>query len=130
LEFGESLEPNVPDDWPNTPMPVYSYRVTVLLLHFLKVTEQLVQLGEVTEPIAVTMHLANINPAYLHRGRRWRVAGEAIVWREDTLTIDCTVNELSDATSVARKVMDRLFQAFGHQSSVHFDDNGDFVKQA
>jgi len=122
------------DERPNKAMPIYSYRTTVTLLNFLEVARQIMQLGEVSEPITITAHWENFNPSYLHRWKSPQIPFHAkdsgiSIWRESELSIEFTASELSDVNSLARSVIDRLFNTFGYDDNPHFDADGNFVRQ-
>ena len=122
------------DERPNKAMPIYSYRTTVTLLNFLEVARQIMQLGEVSEPITITAHWENFNPSYLHRWKSPQIPFHAkdsgiSIWRESELSIEFTASELSDVNSLARSVIDRLFNTFGYDHNPHFDADGNFVRQ-
>ncbi len=119
---------------PKKAIPIHSYRMTVTLLHFLEVAKQIMQLGEVSEPITITAHWENFNPSYLHRWESRQIPlhaqhGSISFWREHRLSIEFTASELSDTNNLARSVIDRLFNAFGYDHNPHFDADGNFVRQ-
>lgn len=129
LEYCENYISDVPKNWPQEGMPIYSDRITVTVLHFLKVARQIMQFGEVAEPIAITLHLENFNPSYLHRwGKRTPFLDEIFFWQEDALTIDFTASDLIETHNLSRFIVDRLFNAFGYDDNPHFDAEGNFVK--
>jgi hypothetical protein len=109
------------DEGPNKAMPIYSYRTTVTLLNFLEVARQIMQLGEVSEPIAITAHWENFNPSCLDNSIPLR--------DEQELSIEFTASELSDVNGLARSVIDRLFNTFGYDHNPYFDADGNFVTQ-
>jgi hypothetical protein len=127
LEYCEDLSA-IPQEQPGEEMRIYSYRVTVTFLHFLKVAKQILQLAQVSEPVALTVHFENIASSFLWWRRR-PFPSRPFVWYEPTLTIEFTVTKLSEPDIIARSVIDRLFNAFGYESNPHFDPDGNFVKQ-
>ena len=130
LEYFEIQRPSPEADWPNNPMRLFSYRMAVIVLHFLRIAKDLMQLAEVNEPIAVTAYWEYFNPSYMPHprgGTSW--PGELFIWKEDSLTINLTVTDLSDPNAAARAIIDRLVNAYGYEDNPHFDSNGQFVKK-
>jgi len=116
---------------PKEAIPIHSYQMTVTLLHFLEVARQIMQLGEVSEPLTITAHWENFNPSYLHPWEKktipFHIKDRGIfLWRERRLSIEFTASELSDTNNLARSVIDRLFNAFGYDENPHFDADGNF----
>ncbi len=126
----------VPDGWPQKAMQVYPAEMTVMLLHFLEVAKQVMELGEISEPIALTMHLENFNSSYLkwwaydHDSADMVRFGRAIIWSGSSLNLEFTATELSNPESLAHTMIDRLFTAFGSEPKDNrfFDAEGHFVK--
>lgn len=132
LEYGEDCTDWADRRGPDDAFSIYSSLVVRKLLHFLATAKEIIRAGEINEPIAVTMYWYNVAPSYLHwwrhpKGvRHW---DDVYVWRDRSLTIEATVNELTEPVAIARPIMDRLFYAFGCENNPHFDADGEFVAQ-
>ncbi len=130
LKYWESYRDYIPEGWPQRPMRLNSYGMTVKLLHFLETARQIYALGEVTDPITVTVHCENFNPSYLYRWPGPNASifpDELFLWREPKLNIDLTVTDLTDPQVPARAIIDRLFNAFEHEDNPHFAADGSFI---
>ncbi len=129
FEYCEDRSDDIREGWPQRPMPLYSYRASVTLLHFLDVAKHLMQLAEINEPIAITAHWENFSPSFLHSWKdttSW--PSEVFVWNEQHLSIELTVADLSSPGSSAGAIIDRLFNAFGHEHNSHFSGDGQFIR--
>jgi hypothetical protein len=130
LEFRDDYSSDVPENWPNKPLPIYSYRVAVTLLHFLGVASRVMLLGEIAEPISITLFLNNINHSYLHHSKGQPSSLDGLyIWEDNNLTIDIMVNDLMDPIYIARIMIDRLFNAFGYRDNLHFDEDNKFIRR-
>jgi len=129
FEYFESLASFATEEWPAKAMPIHSYRIAVLLLHFLAVSKEIYDLAELADPMVLSIVLGNINPSYLHPWARppaW--LDDIFIWQSDLLQIDAMLTDFDNPPSHASRLLDRLFQAFGYEKNSHLDDNFSLIK--
>ncbi|MCL4396287.1 MAG: ATP-binding protein [Chloroflexi bacterium] len=111
------------------------YDITYFLVQFLQVGRSIFELGEVDVPIVVTLHLQNVAHSLLvwWKSREERVMLERSeqirYWEEKFLSISMTARDLNDLDDAARRIIDRLFNAFGRDENPHFDNDGHFIRR-
>lgn len=113
-------------------LPLSLYYIAATLLHFLETAKQVMIVGEVYEPVAVTVHLDNISPSYLlNRSLEFMdkmdIAQGKHIWREQSLTVSQVVSELTDREKIAQPIVEKIFNAFGYENNPFFDHEGKFV---
>lgn len=132
----QRIATNSPADWPTTPMPIYPYYLAVTILHFVELVKRVMLLAEVNQPLALTVHLVNCRRTYLqwwaynHNTPMIFNSGQALIWKEDTLTIDYLAVDLTNPNLLARDILDRLFAAYGSETKYNncFDMEGHFLR--
>lgn len=123
-------------DWPKSPMSIYPYEMTVTILRFLEVARKAMYVGEVNEPIAVTLHLENCCPSLLpwwkydHDAATVLMSGDALIWDKATLSLDLTATDLTNPEFITHALMGRLYTAYGSDPKYNrdFDAQGHFLK--
>ncbi len=80
-------------------------------------------ISEITEPITINLTMGNIAPSYLMPyTRNYLLPDDIFIWRDKLLSIDVTVSDIDTPNNIASEVMDRLFNAYGHEKNSHFND--------
>jgi len=130
LEYFENYSPEPIVDWPKNPMPIYSYRIAVTLLHFLKNTSQVYKIAEITDPIAINLFLGNADSSFiLHNPKHRHYLDDPYIWKDKKLLLDMTINDIDKSNIIASVILDRLFNAYGYEKNVHFTDAKEFIIQ-
>jgi hypothetical protein len=128
LEYYENYSPGPIEDWPKNPMPIYSYRIAVTLLHFLKITSQVYKIAEIADPISICLFLGNADPSYiLYHPKHRHYLDDPYIWKDKNLLIDTTINDIDKSNSIASNILDRLFNAYGYDKNRHFSDAKEFI---
>ena len=66
LEYSSDYWAGTAQNGAEGPIPVYSYPIAAMLMNFLEVARQTRQLGEISEPTAITTFWLNFRSSYLH----------------------------------------------------------------
>lgn len=123
LEYYENYSPDPVEEWPKKPMPIYSYRITVILLHFLIITQQVYRIAEITDPIAINLILGNTVSSYILYNKKHRYyVNNPFLWSDKLLSLDMTISDIDKSNIIASDLMDRFFNAYGYEKNLHFDD--------
>ena len=111
-------------------MPIFSYRISVSLLHFLLIAQQIYKLSDVADPIALNVIMGNTTPSYIRPSAKHRHPTDDIfIWQDNLLSIDMTINDLDSPSNITAELMDRFFNAYGLEKNVHFNDKKELVQQ-
>lgn len=130
FEYYENYSSDAGPNWPTEAMPIYSYRIAVTLLHFLRVSQHIYLMSETPGPYVISMVLGNTAPSILHPRIKYHYfPDEVFVWHESVLHIDTSVNDLGQLNAIASDLLDRLFNAYGHEQNVHFGHDYQLIKQ-
>lgn len=130
LEFCEHISPLQVEEWPQRPMAINSYRVTVLLLHFISLAQEVYSMAEMSDPIVFSLVLGRTEPSFLLPFRnRYNAPDYPFVWKAGLLSIDMTVTPDTDPRDVTSAMMDRFFNAFEYEKNLHFDENKELYQR-
>ena len=122
LEYYEKQLPDPDVEWPKKPMPIYSYRIAVILLHFLIIAQRVYEISEITDPITINLLLGNAASSFILYNPRSRYYGdERYIWDHKLLSVDMTVNDIDKSNIIASDLMDRFFNAYGYEKNLHFN---------
>jgi len=114
------------------PLKIYSHQIATNMVRFLELGAQLMSVGEISEPILITLHIENCNPSLLYRWRRYEdfflhQSDNLFIWREPNLSLQFTVTDLAEPQNLARATINNLFNAYGYADNPHFDADGNLV---
>lgn len=126
IEFHQNYEKD-----PQTPHGFFSYDITVTLLHFLTVAQQIYAIEGYNDPLVLNLVLGNANPSLLttifRPVDRLRL-DQYYIWRKPLLPIDATVSSLDSVKETTSRMIDRLFNAYGRAKNSHFNDRSELVR--
>jgi hypothetical protein len=127
LEYYDNYRPGPEAESIKKPMQIFSYRIAFSLVNFLKTAQQIYRMSETSDPLAIHLLLGNVDSSYLYFPTR-RVDYEyALIWRDNLLSIDMTINEIDESYNIASELSDRLFNAYGYEKNFHFSENKEII---
>jgi hypothetical protein len=116
---------------PTRPMPIFSYRISVTVLHFLNVAKQLYDLAELPDPLVISLVLGNVGPSFLYPwSRRPTFMDNIFIWKDKNLHVDISASSIENPAELTSQLLDRLFNAYGYEQNTHFDQGFQLKRQS